>query len=111
MKMESIDYVKVTDRANYVPGKSSTGGCYLFTQTYRKVEEGYEVEYGTSAEFDYCPINGTFQSCNSCSDRCSDENLLERHGCLAEREIISSEELEKIISNAHQADEMEVVIQ
>lgn len=51
----------VTDNSEYVPEKSHDGGCYSFSTIYRKTVEGtWMLTFETSADFDYCPICGSF---------------------------------------------------
>lgn len=102
--LKNISFVKIIDETNYDPRKCNNGGCYRYTQRYYRVSESeFEVRYGTSSEFDYCKISGTFQRCEDCSD--SDWGERE---CQAEPEKVSETELLKIIQMADSHEHMYV---
>jgi len=71
-------------------GKPLNGGEYEFSILYTKVDDGWEVTHKTSAEFPYCPVLGSFQECESCWNW-----DIDRKRCMAEKEVISDEELQK----------------
>lgn len=53
--------VKIVDRTQFEADTCNNGGSYSFTTTYRQIGDGkFEVLYSTSADFDYCPLCGSF---------------------------------------------------
>ena len=62
--MKKPSRITVDDYSQYVQGKSSNGGCYIYSTFYKYVPNlnVYEVTYSTSAEFPYCVVYGCF--CN-----------------------------------------------
>lgn len=78
--LNGIKRVRFCDYTEYESGKSNNGGCYGFWTDYDRLENGkWEVSYGTTADFDYCPVCGSFNnhyegddcwynSCYSCGE-------------------------------------------
>lgn len=93
INLDNVVRVHIVDYSDYDPDNCHTGGQYLFWEDYRRVEEGWEVSYHTSAEFDYCPICGNFGRCD-----CSEE----------EYEIISDNQLLEEIQYALGKEDVEV---
>lgn len=59
----------VTDKRQWIEGKETNGGGYIFTLTFIPAAEGYYlVKFGTSSEFPYCSRAGHFTDCCNCSD-------------------------------------------
>lgn len=61
LELKGVDIVKIEDLSDYDPESCNNGGCYSFWTKY--VREGnnvFRVEYGTSADFSYCPVCGSF---------------------------------------------------
>lgn len=57
--------VKIVDRTHFVSETSHNGGDYSFTATYHQIaDDKFEVSYSTSADFDYCPLCGSFYQGN-----------------------------------------------
>ena len=53
--------VKIVDRTHFVVDTCNNGGDYSYTVTYRQIaDDKFEVWHSTSAEFDYCPLCGSF---------------------------------------------------
>jgi hypothetical protein len=53
--------IREYDYTNYVSERSCNGGCYGFWTTYTLKKSGrWEISYGTTADFDYCPACGDF---------------------------------------------------
>lgn len=88
--LAEVKRVRINDYSEYESGKSSNGGCYGFWTDYNRVEGGWEVSYGTTADFEFCPCCGSFDSHYGYDE--------EEYTC-GEFEVISNEELEKIISS------------
>ena len=64
MKMMKMKKVTVYDYSMYNSETCRTGGNYGFWGTYHNLGNGkWEVEYGTTADFDYCPHCGSFNCC------------------------------------------------
>jgi len=91
--------VVVKDQTNFVPGRSSSGGCYLEVAEYEQISDGrWAVRYWSSSDFDYCPWMGQYQSCEGCFYR-SDED----GECEAPQETITLRELlERLAEVANQ---------
>lgn len=59
--LDGIKRVRFCDYTEYDPEKCNNGGCYGFWIDYIRLENGnWEVSYGTTADFDYCPCCGSF---------------------------------------------------
>ena len=59
--LKNISRVRFNDYTEYDSGKCSNGGCYGFWIDYNKLpNEKWEVSYGTTADFPYCPCCGSF---------------------------------------------------
>lgn len=58
-----INKVILNDESEYNPDTCHTGGNYAYYTIYERVAntETWEMSFGTSAEFDYCPVCGNFQ--------------------------------------------------
>lgn len=56
--------VEFQDWSQYEEGKSSNGGCYMFSEHYYYSEQSdlWHKEYETSADFEYCPVCGRFEN-------------------------------------------------
>lgn len=58
--LEGIQRVRFNDFSEYESEKSANGGAYGFWTDYTRLENGmWEVSYGTTAEFDFCPVCGS----------------------------------------------------
>ena len=59
--LEGIQRVRFNDFSEYESEKSANGGAYGFWTDYTRLENGmWEVSYGTTAGFDFCPVCGSF---------------------------------------------------
>lgn len=58
--LNAIDIIRLSDYSDYDPDLANDGGKYAFWTDYRRFKNDWIVEYGTTADFDYCPICGTF---------------------------------------------------
>ncbi len=110
--MTSNNQVNQISRAKYIRiaqypekwGRHNNGGDYAFYQHYSRTNKGenFSVQYGTSSEFDYCHVYGSFQSCDRCQG-------FEGGKCIAEFNQKSEEELNKIIAlNNGKNDEVKI---
>ncbi len=78
--------VSIQDYSRYQSDKSSNGGAYGFTETYRPVPDGrYEVRFYTTADFEYCEFCGNWGDC----------------GCSKEPQIFSETDVETKIRDAN----------
>lgn len=94
--------VAITDYSDYDANNCINGGSYSFTTYYHRLPRAmWEVSYGTSAEFDYCPRCGNFG--NHYDDRIEDY-------CCSEQKVISTGEVEKAIKLALNDKDQEVCI-
>lgn len=54
-----VDRVRFNDFSQYDSEKCNNGGCYGFWTNYDRLDNGtWKVSYGTTADFDYCPVCG-----------------------------------------------------
>lgn len=59
--LNNIKRVRFCDYTEYDSEKCNNGGCYGFWTDYNRLENGnWEVSYGTTADFPYCPCCGSF---------------------------------------------------
>ena len=59
--LEGIQRVRFNDFSEYESEKSANGGSSGFWTDYTRLENGrWEASYGTTAEFDFCPVCGSF---------------------------------------------------
>lgn len=86
-----IEKVKLWDYSNYSPDGCSNGGNYGFSESYYYDSEKncWEIVYGTTADFQYCPFCGSFMNDYS-DDKCP---------CGEEPEYITGAKLAERIAN------------
>ena len=71
INLDNIKRVRFCDYTEYDSNLCNNGGCYGFWTDYNRLENGkWEVSYGTTADFEYCPVSPDFHS--STADRCGD---------------------------------------
>jgi len=88
--------ITINDYSNYEPEKCSDGGAYGFwTEYLYKGGDIWEISYGTTADMEFCPCCGSF---NSHYDY---EN--EEYSC-GDFDTITTKELSKIIENTPEKD-------
>ncbi len=60
LKYTSI--IKFIDESDYEIGLSNDGGGYIYWTTYKYIPQikKFEVSYGCSSSFEYCPVCGSF---------------------------------------------------
>lgn len=76
------------------PGKECNGGDYYMWRTFTRIGTEFEVRYCTSADFEFCCVRGTFESCEKC-------NSFDRAwGCEECLERISADEAARIYEDA-----------
>lgn len=93
--LKGVSRVRFYDYTEYVPEKSNNGGCYGFWTEYNRLPDGnWEVSYGTTAEFEFCPVCGSF------------DNHFEESGySCGEFEVISEEKLLTLINEFVETDD------
>ena len=58
--LKGIKRVRFND-SDYDSEKCNNGGSYGFWTDYSRLENGnWEISYGTTADFEYCPVCGNF---------------------------------------------------
>ena len=88
--LEKYKKIKLCDYSGYDPDKCNNGGCYGFWTTYDYIgNDRWEVSYGTTADFDFCPVCGSF---NNHYDGDNEEY------CCGDFEVVSTHQIENIIT-------------
>ena len=104
MKTQSLNGIKrvrFCDYTEYESGKSNNGGCYGFWTDYDLIEDGsWEVSFGTTADFEYCPCCGSFNDHYEGDDCCYESG----YSC-GEYETITETELLKRINEFEETDD------
>ena len=96
--LEGIKRVRFNDFSEYESGNSNNGGCYGFWTDYNRLENGlFEVSYGTTADFNFCPVCGSF------NDHYVGEDDIE-YSC-GEFETVTEAELLKLINCFEETDD------
>lgn len=91
--LDGIKRVRFCDYTEYNPEKCNNGGCYGFWTDYIRLENGnWEVSYGTTADFDYCPCCGSFNDHYEGDDCCYESG----YSCGEYNTVTESELLECI---------------
>lgn len=97
-KLDRVKRVRFNDFSNYDSDKCRNGGCYGFWTDYNRLENGlFEVSYGTTADFDFCPVCGSF------NDHYIGKDDIE-YSC-GEFETVTESELLKLINNFEETDD------
>jgi hypothetical protein len=64
-----IKNATISDYTGYDPDRCNNGGSYGFWENYNYIGGGeYEHTYHTTADFEYCPYCGSFNSGDCCSE-------------------------------------------
>jgi len=88
---DKINQIELHDESNFVSELSNNGGCYSYINCYKRIKNDiWEVKYSTSAEFEFCPITGSFDECKNCF--CYDGQE-----CNAESQKITTSKIEEIL--------------
>lgn len=99
--LNGIKRVRFNDDSEYESGKSNNGGCYGFWTDYNRLENGkWEVSYGTTADFDYCPVCGSFNNHYE-----GDEDCYESGYSCGEFKTVTETELLKLINDFEETDD------
>jgi hypothetical protein len=92
LKASEADFIQFRDDSSYVLGKDENGGSYRYTLYMYREKDHFEVEFGTSADFDYCPVYGLFKSCNECESHHED-------CCTAKPVVLTTEEVQDYLDS------------
>ena len=99
--LEGIKKVRFNDFSEYESGKSNNGGCYGFWTDYNRLENGlFEVSYGTTADFSYCPVCGSFNDHYEGDDSCYESG----YSC-GEFETVTESELLNLINDFEETED------
>ena len=103
MKIKSlaeIKKVRFNDFSDYEPEKCNNGGEYGFWTDYKRLENGlFEVSYGTTADFQYCPVCGSFQN------HSTDDDYYDSGYSCGEFETVTERELIDMINEFDESDD------
>ena len=59
--------IRIVDNSHYAQETCNTGGDYGFSTYYTERPDGrFDVTYGTTADFAYCPLCGSFYQGDEC---------------------------------------------
>lgn len=98
--LNGITCVRFNDYTDYDPNRCHNGGSYGFWTDYDRLENGkWEISYGTTADFSYCPRCGSFNDHYEGDDCCYDSG----YSC-GEFEQITENELLKLINEFEETD-------
>ena len=98
------DEVRLWDDRNFVPEKSSNGGCYREGEFFEKLPDGrFHKKYYTSCESDFCRLTGLFQQCKNCWNKIEDEDTGE-FSCDFEGEFLNIGELAQYLKENAEID-------
>lgn len=105
--LEGIQRVRFCDYTEYQSEKSNNGGCYGFWTDYNRLENGkWEVSYGTTADFAYCPVCGNFDEHYEGDDDCCYDS---GYSC-GEFHTVTESELLKLIEEFTETDDEYIVV-
>lgn len=63
LNLEQCKIIYLNDFTNYNNKFCNNGGCYGFWTEFENLHNGnWKVSYGTTAEFNYCPVCGQFNA-------------------------------------------------
>lgn len=90
--LNGINKIRFNDFSEYISEKSNNGGCYGFWTDYSRIDDdNFEITYGTTSEFEYCPI-------------CNEFGHTYDNTTCGEPETISTDKLLEEINNFHETD-------
>ena len=99
--LKDVNKITIHDLTSYDPDRCSTGGNYAFYTIYTRVDDDmFEVSYDTTAEFDYCPVCGSFNN-----HRLYDDQYDFLGYKCGRFETITSKELYDILNAVEEADD------
>ena len=93
-KLKEVKKVRFNDYSEYDSEYGNNGGKYGYWTEYRKLHNGLiEISYGTTADFDFCPVCGCFNN-HYDYDSCYESG----YSC-GDYETVSESELLKLIND------------
>ena len=99
LNLDGIKRVRFCDYTEYDSEKCNNGGCYGFWTDYNRLDGGnWEVSYGTTADFEFCPVCGSF------NDHYDDDCCYESGYECGEFETVMETELLKFINEFEETD-------
>lgn len=99
--LNNIKKVRFCDYSEYDSEKCNNGGCYGFWTDYNRLENGnWKVSYGTTADFEYCPVCGSFNNHYE-----GDDYYYESGYSCGEFKQVAEEELLKLINEFEETDD------
>ena len=101
MLPDDLKCIRVTDWADYDPAKCRNGGKYRFTTTFYPVENGFEVDFSTSADFPFCDVLGSFQQCGRCQ-------WFDGEDCTIDYEVWTLKEVEDYIEKCRHDENFDI---
>ena len=103
MDIKDAKKVVFSDYSNYKPETCRNGGDYAFYEVYERIGDNkWECHYETSADFEYCPVCGSFDNHYDDDNDCY---------CCGELEVISDDEMMKRIMNFEECDDMSLSVE
>ena len=97
--LKGIKRVRFNDFSEYESGKCNNGGCYGFWVDYNRLENGiFEVSYGSTTDFEYCPVCGSF------NNHRDDDSYYESGYSCGDFETVTESELLKLINDFEETD-------
>ena len=79
--------IRIKDMVHYAPETCNTGGDYGFSTYYEERPDGrFDVTYGTTADFAYCPLCGSFYRGDECSCGMTEPDVVDM--CEVNRQIM-----------------------
>lgn len=92
--LNGIIKVRFNDYSEYDSEKCNNGGGYGFWIDYDRLDNGvWEISYGTTADFNYCPVCGCFRNHYEGEDCCN----ISGYGC-GEYDSVTEKELLRLIN-------------
>ena len=99
--LDGIFKVRFNDYTSYNPDFCRNGGCYGFWTNFTWIEDGlFAVSYGTTADFEFCRVCGTFGN----HTEWDDERREYYYSC-GEYEVVTEEQLLKLINEFKETDQ------
>lgn len=85
-----VDRVRFNDFSQYDSEKCNNGDCYGFWTNYDRLDNGtWKVSYGTTADFNYCPVCGCFNDHYEGEDCCYESGYsCGEYDTIAEKELL-----------------------
>lgn len=103
IKVNEITKIRFNDFSNFDESNANNGGCYGFWTDFTRSDDGsFEVEYGTTADMEFCPCCGHFGAHFDYDS--------ENFTCRDQFETVTEDELLEIIDNFEESDDTYIEI-